>query len=1230
MRNKKKIASIVAGAVLCASFVGAGLLVNPVNAAGETTTTMTFDTSYRTRVTTQLSNATDYKGGSISFDLYSSTLKSAKNVADAQKVGFFGAGVYTTNSYGCFGDVGYQTFDAPNVSFAFHKDSDAMGQKAWRAAKEQVNDPLYNSLTSLTYYADGRILEYTGSGTWTNARVGYLALRGPVANPNDTNFVGSADDVQAFLNEGYNYKMSWVWGHVSADKTVTTATTNSEAWYVAYRKPIATDDSKYEVLFAMKVGRPTAVTAGTGSYAGFEITANHYSNTLASDIPVADPTKNTYPCYAADPTIFQDYNSYGSVNNVQMQMDNIAIYDGYDYDTATVKAYTDFEEGWTNYEAAKEDISNLYWEDYDNNGYVYNRDRKAFKAWGGVSDNASATGFGAGPGAYIAKCLNTNAVTVDALKVQSTDAAISSIEGPSKRTVNTEVQVPVKATYTITLKEGDVTVGTLTGLDGEAVTLPATINGASYTWDQNVTSFTGNITVNGVRAKNETAVIDTSFRTRMTAPLSNAGEWLGGSIEFDLLSSSLKNAENLSKQGSVDGQSVMYGAAEITHLPKAYMDEGNNSATGTQLSEAGYKGGDGEVIDQYLGRRAAWTDFAHISFNFFKTHTNLVNEDHDYNMSWRVGAGKYNDTCENTSSFAYYADGSVVEYFGLASNYYGAYVAVRGPEYETSETFVGTREDINAFMNAGYSYKVSWVWGSVDANKNVTETNTNEEAWYVAYRKAIGAPTWEVLFAFKVQNADKVTANNGVQAGFEVQANTGMIRAAGAPSTYSNNVTMEMDNVAIYDSKVNHTATFEESVAYAETDLEVKAYPQASASYYYIRGIKVWGYLGAASEYAYLSSSEATIDGIRIQSANAGDVAIKSSAKRTYNSYDKKTITWKVDGKTIFTTEVIAGQPLTGFAQTYTYGNYTWNLGELDLTAPVTENIVINGEYTFGDDLDAMNVAVDSDVIARFYFNLTTELVNAENARMIVKVAGEDYDVVELANWAAGQDGRYAYEVKLAAAELTKKISMQFVTDAGEGIVYEYSVRDYADAMLAREATTQEQKNMIYALLNYGAAAQEYFDINTDNLANAGIENNVASVTDETIVAFKNNTLVDELSTLNVSGYELYLDYTAKMRIFFTKQVETVGIFEYTITVNGEEVEAYKLGDKYYIEIELAAAELDDTLEIVVTYNGETLTMTTSAMSYAGYAIADASAELKNVLKAMYLYCEAANVLFNA
>jgi hypothetical protein len=296
----------------------------------------------------------------------------------------------------------------------------------------------------------------------------------------------------------------------------------------------------------------------------------------------------------------------------------------------------------------------------------------------------------------------------------------------------------------------------------------------------------------------------------------------------------------------------------------------------------------------------------------------------------------------------------------------------------------------------------------------------------------------------------------------------------------------------------------------------------------------------------------------------------------------------------------------------------------------VTKALTITGERM--DKLESMNVAVDSDIIARFTYTITDALKNTAGAYMQVKVAGETYETVALADWTANESGKYVYEVKLAAAELTKKISMQFVTNIGEGEVYEYSVRDYADMMLAREDTTTAQANMIKAMLNYGAAAQVYFDIDTDNLANAGIfegTNPIDTVTDEDIVAMKNNTLTGEVTGLNVAGYEYYCDYTAKMRIFFTKEEgNTVGIFDYTFTVNGEEVEAYKLGDKYYIEIELAAAELDDTLTVSVSYGGETLTMTTSATSYAGYAIANASAELKNLLKAVYLYNNAANVLF--
>jgi hypothetical protein len=50
--------------------------------------------------------------------------------------------------------------------------------------------------------------------------------------------------------------------------------------------------------------------------------------------------------------------------------------------------------------------------------------------------------------------------------------------------------------------------------------------------------------------------------------------------------------------------------------------------------------------------------------------------------------------------------------------------------------------------------------------------------------------------------------------------------------------------------------------------------------------------------------------------------------------------------------------------------------------------------------------------------------------------------------------------------------------------MYEYSPKKYAMNMLAKDTTSDKQKALCVAMLNYGAAAQEYFGYNTDSLMN--------------------------------------------------------------------------------------------------------------------------------------------------
>jgi glucan-binding YG repeat protein len=53
--------------------------------------------------------------------------------------------------------------------------------------------------------------------------------------------------------------------------------------------------------------------------------------------------------------------------------------------------------------------------------------------------------------------------------------------------------------------------------------------------------------------------------------------------------------------------------------------------------------------------------------------------------------------------------------------------------------------------------------------------------------------------------------------------------------------------------------------------------------------------------------------------------------------------------------------------------------------------------------------------------------------------------------------------------------------------VYDYSPKKYAMNMLGKASTSEKQKALCVAMLNYGASVQQYFGYNTDNLMNADL-----------------------------------------------------------------------------------------------------------------------------------------------
>ncbi len=236
--------------------------------------------------------------------------------------------------------------------------------------------------------------------------------------------------------------------------------------------------------------------------------------------------------------------------------------------------------------------------------------------------------------------------------------------------------------------------------------------------------------------------------------------------------------------------------------------------------------------------------------------------------------------------------------------------------------------------------------------------------------------------------------------------------------------------------------------------------------------------------------------------------------------------------------------------------------------------------------------------------------VRTQTADVVVTVDGAETVFSDV------KDGQHI-RVALAAAQMTDTISVQLVDKNGnESQVYRYSVRQYADTILAGDYD-DTTKALVKAMLRYGGKAQLFFNHNTENLADAGI------AVEQLKVPAEYPDVTVEGKAANVSFYGaslLFRDRTA-VRLYFRVD-GNVAAHTFTSGVRTY-VPVWKDG-MYYIEIDgISPADLDESYS--VTVDG-TLTVSYSPRDYIlrMYNQKDSSQTLKDVVCAMYTYLHAA------
>ena len=228
------------------------------------------------------------------------------------------------------------------------------------------------------------------------------------------------------------------------------------------------------------------------------------------------------------------------------------------------------------------------------------------------------------------------------------------------------------------------------------------------------------------------------------------------------------------------------------------------------------------------------------------------------------------------------------------------------------------------------------------------------------------------------------------------------------------------------------------------------------------------------------------------------------------------------------------------------------------------------------------------------------------------------------------------FSCRVPAKNMTSKITAELYIGGSKVATTDYSVRRYADQIIANPTMYVNAWPLVRAMLNYGAYAQEYFNFKTDDLANAGINNSGYSIDNVSFSKPYDKSKTNLPNYLEFTGVSLTLESDTILKLQFTKNVPIDLTYVFRLEENGTEtILPYEVsGDQVTVRIKgISAHRLDEDFRIrisVVEDNiGAQYFVTYSPMTYAYNVItreetAERTKALKNLMKAMYRYNEAA------
>ena len=261
------------------------------------------------------------------------------------------------------------------------------------------------------------------------------------------------------------------------------------------------------------------------------------------------------------------------------------------------------------------------------------------------------------------------------------------------------------------------------------------------------------------------------------------------------------------------------------------------------------------------------------------------------------------------------------------------------------------------------------------------------------------------------------------------------------------------------------------------------------------------------------------------------------------------------------------------------------------------------------------NITLTDALQVNFYLSVSKTIVSTATVHI---AAGGTEITCNVAELTQTEDGLYGVSVKMSAAQMTEDIVVSIRNNGELGASATYTVRQYADTLLADETKSQFH-TLVKEMLNYGAAAQTYFDYGKDSMANSGIAGaGLQEIPEDADRTFSVSGAVERASFYGASL--VYRDRIA-LRYYFEGDISSCNFY-----ANGVKLEPREKGGRYYVEIaDISPDKLDQIVELEASdASGNTLTVSYSPMHYMARMRNKGSEAEQNLVKALYNYYLAA------